>query len=401
MDRNLELAILDEFFDHHGRRTTSMAAQPHRNPASVYIDPDRLKAETDTMLLGRPVLVALSPDLPAPGDYFAVEIAGTPLLLVRGEDAIVRCFLNACRHRGGRVADGRGRAGRAFACPYHSWTYDLDGRLLGQPQARGCFAGPGTAHSDLLPLPVAERFGMIFARLRGDEPIDVEESLTGLAPELASHQFDSYWFSAERSGEWSTNWKLAVDTFLEGYHIFALHRSSLSPVFLSTPCLTETTGDHGRMVVFRRSVTGLTELDRAEWRLRPHSTIVYRIFPNVVLNLPSSGHVELWRVEPVDENPGRCRVTVRFFVPAEPESAKGRSFWQKNIDLTTSVVFEEDFRQQEDIYRTLRTGLLPDVVYGRNEPSLIAQHEAYTRALSAGDPHPAAHVDRPRVMTSN
>jgi hypothetical protein len=121
----------------------------------------------------------------------------------------------------------------------------------------------------------------------------------------------------------------------------------------------------------------------------------------VVLNLPSSGHVELWRVEPVDENPGRCRVTVRFFVPAEPESAKVRSFWQKNIDLTTSVVFEEDFRQQEDIYRTLRTGLLPDVVYGRNEPSLIAQHEAYTRALSAGDPHPAAHVDRPRVMTSN
>ncbi|MGH7750626.1 MAG: aromatic ring-hydroxylating oxygenase subunit alpha, partial [Candidatus Dormibacteria bacterium] len=284
MDRHVELAVLDEFFDQHARRSTSMANEPHRNPAAAYVDPDRLTAEIDLLMRARPTLVALSPDLPATGEFRTVEVAGVPLLLVRGEDAVVRCYLNACRHRGGRVADGSGRAGRAFVCPYHSWTYDLDGKLLGQPQARGCFAGPGTQHSDLIPLPVAERFGMIFVRAGVDEPIDIAAELSGLAPELASHDFASYVVGAEHSGEWATNWKLAVDTFLEGYHIFALHRTTLSPDFLSAPCLTETAGDHGRMTVFRRSVVGLKELERAEWRLRPHTTIVYRIFPNVVLN---------------------------------------------------------------------------------------------------------------------
>jgi phenylpropionate dioxygenase-like ring-hydroxylating dioxygenase large terminal subunit len=388
MDRRVELAVLDEFFEQRAARSTSLADEPYRNPATVYTDPARLRAEADSLLRGRPALVALSPDLPATGTYLSREVNGVPLLLVRGEDAAVRCYLNACRHRGGRVADGAGRAGRAFTCPYHAWTYDHDGRLLGRPQARGCFADPGTPGSDLIPVPVAERFGMIFVRLSGagseDERIDVEAELTGLAPELASHDLDGYWFAEEHAGEWDTNWKLAVDTFLEGYHIFALHRSTLAPDFLSAPCHTEIMGDHGRMAVFRRSTVGLEETPRDEWRLRPHTTIVYRIFPNVVLNLPSSGHAELWRIEPVGDDPGRCRVSVRFYLPAEPETDKARNFWRKNVDLTVGVVFEEDFRQQEDIYRTLRSGLLPDVVYGRNEPSLIAQHQAYERALVDG-----------------
>jgi phenylpropionate dioxygenase-like ring-hydroxylating dioxygenase large terminal subunit len=391
MDRHIELKVLDQFFDLHRRKTTSMAEEPYRNPASVYIDPVRFRREIDILFRGRPTLVALSSDLPATGEFLTTEVADIPLLLLRGEDGVVRCFLNACRHRGGRVASGAGRTGRAFVCPYHSWTYDLDGALLGQPQARECFPTTAQGLTNLIALPVAERFGMIFVRPGGKEPVDVEGELTGLAPELASHEFEGYWFAAEHCADWTMNWKLAIDTFLEGYHIFALHRTTLSPDFLSAPCLTETIGDHGRMVVLRRSVIGLLEQDREEWALRPHSTIVYRIFPNAVLNLPSSGHVELWRVYPKDDDPGRCRVSVRFYLPAEPVTEKAKTFWQKNIDLTVSVVFGEDFRQQEDIHRTLRSGLLPDVVYGRNEPSLIAQHQGYARVLSgAEDCHSAA-----------
>lgn len=324
-------------------------------------------------------------DLPTTGEYLTTDVADVPVILVRGEDGVVRCYLNACRHRGGRVASGAGRTGRAFVCPYHAWTYDLDGRLLGQPQARGCFPATDKESTSLLTLPVAERFGMVFVRLAGSDPIDVEAELTGMAPELASHDLEGYWFAAEHSGEWGMNWKLALDTFLEGYHIFSLHRRTLSPDFLSVPSTTETLGDHGRMVVFRRSVTELQEQDRDNWQLRPHSTIVYRVFPNAILNFPSSGHVELWQIFPKDDDPGRCRVSVRFYLPAEPQTDKVKAFWQKNIDLTVSVVFDEDFKQQEDIHRTLRSGLLPDVVYGRNEPSLIEQHEAYARALRGTD----------------
>jgi phenylpropionate dioxygenase-like ring-hydroxylating dioxygenase large terminal subunit len=145
--------------------------------AHVYTDPDRLAGEVQTLFRGRPLVVALSADLVDTGDYVATEAAGVPLLLVRGEDAEVRAFLNICRHRGGRVASGRGRPGRAFKCPYHSWAYDLNGDLLGQPLARDAFEGLDPAEFGLVAVPVVERFGVILVRLGSDEPIDAGAEL--------------------------------------------------------------------------------------------------------------------------------------------------------------------------------------------------------------------------------
>jgi phenylpropionate dioxygenase-like ring-hydroxylating dioxygenase large terminal subunit len=136
-----------------------MAEEPYRNPASAYVDPVRSHREIEVLFRGRPTLVAPSPDLPATGEFLTTEVADIPLLLLRGEDGVVRCYLNARRHRGGRVA-GPGRAGRAFVCPYHSWTDDFDGALLGQPQARECFPTTAQGLTNLIALPVDERFGI-------------------------------------------------------------------------------------------------------------------------------------------------------------------------------------------------------------------------------------------------
>ena len=79
-----------------------------------------------------PLAVALSCDVREPGDFDTVEIAQRPLLIVRGDDGVVRTFLNICRHRGAQVVDGCGHT-RRFTCPYHSWVYDTRGRLVGVP----------------------------------------------------------------------------------------------------------------------------------------------------------------------------------------------------------------------------------------------------------------------------
>ncbi|MBV9311008.1 MAG: Rieske 2Fe-2S domain-containing protein, partial [Solirubrobacterales bacterium] len=105
-------AILQRFFDLREAHTTTLAPAVMRQRASVYTDPDRLAAEKATLFFGRPLVVGLSADLSGTGECVATEVAGVPLLLVRGEDAEVRCFLNICRHRGGRVFAGRGRPGR-------------------------------------------------------------------------------------------------------------------------------------------------------------------------------------------------------------------------------------------------------------------------------------------------
>jgi phenylpropionate dioxygenase-like ring-hydroxylating dioxygenase large terminal subunit len=374
--------ILHRFFELREAHTTVLAPEPYRERASVYTDPDRLEQEVATLFRGHPLVVGLSADLPATGDYVATEAAGVPLLLVRGEDAEVRGFLNICRHRGGRVATGRGRPGRAFKCPYHSWAYDLNGDLLGQPLARDAFEGLDRDRLGLLPVPVAERFGLIFARVGGNAPIDVAAELGGVGPEIGELGLDGYLFFDERSGVFDANWKLIYDTFLESYHIFSLHRDSIGPDLLSTPFVADTFGAHARANVMRREVTKLLELPEAEWDLRANSSLVYLLFPSALINLPMSGHAELWEVYPEPGDPHRTRVTLKFYVPEEP-SEEQRQFWETNVKFTQRVVFKEDFDQQQDIHRSLRTGLMPDVIYGRNEPLLIHHHEQVELALAA------------------
>jgi phenylpropionate dioxygenase-like ring-hydroxylating dioxygenase large terminal subunit len=375
--------ILKTFFALRDAHTTTMAAQPYRQQATVYTDPERLAGEQRMLFRGRPLMVGLGGDLPATGEVVSTEAAGVPLLLVRGEDAAVRCFLNICRHRGGRVFTGRGRPGRALKCPYHSWAYDLDGELLGQPLARDAFDGLERSGLGLIPVPVAERYGLIFARPGGVEPIDVEAELSGLGPEISDFDLGNWAFYDQRQGVFDANWKLIHDTFTEAYHVFSLHHDTLAPDMLSTPFVGESFGPHTRGVVMRKEVTTLLERPEEEWELLPYASVVYLLFPSVVINLPMSGHAELWEIYPEPDDPHRTRVTVRFYVPRLPEDDETRAFWDANVRFTEKVVFNEDFAQQQDIHRSLRSGLMPEVVYGRNEPALIHHHEQVALALDA------------------
>ncbi len=382
--------ILHRFFALRDGHTTTLAPAVHRERAAAYTDPERLAAELAVLFRGRPLVVGLSADVPDTGDCFATEVAGVPLLLVRGEDGRIRAFLNICRHRGGRVFSGRGRPGRALKCPYHSWAYDLDGELLGQPLARDAFAELDRCELGLIPVAVAERFGMLIARVGGEpaagpatpDPIDVEQELCGLGPELADFGFEEWCYFDQRSGVFDANWKLIHDTFTETYHVFSLHRDTLAPDMLSTPFAGEAFGPHTRGVVARKEIAKLLERPESEWELRPYASIVYLLFPSVVINLPMSGHAELWEIYPEFDDPHRSRVSVRFYVPRSRAGEDERAFWDANVRFTHRVVFEEDFGQQQDIHRSLRSGLMPEVVYGRNEPALIHHHQQIDRALA-------------------
>src|SRR5579884_2621008 len=376
--------ILRTFFALRDAHTTTLAPEPYLQRAAVYTDPARLADEREALFRERPLLVALSADLPDTGDCVATEAAGVPLLLIRGEDAVVRGFLNICRHRGGRVFSGRGRPGRAIKCPYHSWAYDLDGALLGQPLARDAFEGNELG---LLPVPVTERFGLIFALVGGagsKRAIELERWLGALGPDLADFGFERWRFYQQLGGVFEANWKLIHDTFTETYHVFSLHRDTLAPDMLSTPFVCEHFGPHSRGVVMRKEVTSLLERPQTEWELRPFASIVYLLFPSAVINLPMSGHAELWTIYPEPDDPDRTRVNVSFYVPEAADTDERRAFWDANVQFTHRVVFDEDFSQQQDIHRSLRTGLMEQVIYGRNEPVLIHHHQQIEQALGEG-----------------
>ncbi len=392
MDRTTQVTLLRRLFDLHQAGSTTMADHVRHQPIRAYTDPEHLERELRGLFRGRPLVVGMSGDLPACGAYRAQDVAGVPALLVRGEDAVVRGFLNSCRHRGSRVAEGSGTVGRVFKCQYHSWCYDTHGTLVGQPLAQDAFAEVAPGALGLVPLPVAEVGGLLVLNPSAEaKPIDGASLFAGLGAELTSLALGEYTLLAEQHHVLACNWKQPYETFLESYHVFGLHRDTLSKQLLSKPMLSDFFGPHGRGVLMNRDTLALLDIDESLWGLRESVNLVYWLFPNAVLSLPRSGHAELWLTYPDPRDPSACRVHLKFYVPAADAEAR-EGFWRRMLDYTSKIVLSEDFQQQVRIQQGITSGSHPGLVFGRNEPALIHFHESLDAALDASSERRTARV---------
>ena len=128
MNHDDEVRLITSFLDHHARHESIKAGAVTTVSVDAYRSPEIHAAERDALFRGRPQFVGLSADLPEPGTYFTRADLVVPTVLTRDEAGRARAFANVCRHRGAEVARGRGDA-RQLSCPYHAWTYGLDGAL--------------------------------------------------------------------------------------------------------------------------------------------------------------------------------------------------------------------------------------------------------------------------------
>ena len=350
------------------------------NPATAYTDPGRFARERRRLFRDGPVFFALSCELTAPGSYLTGRFDGVPVVVVRQPDGSLRAMVNACRHRGAPIVQPDGGAGEvsALSCPYHAWTYDLGGRLRSRPMSEGAFDDV-PVECDLHPLAVAERYGMVFVRAGGPEPIDVDAFLGGAEDDLGAFGLADYVPIATRTRTWRMNWKLMLDTFTESYHIRTLHRRTLAPTFNSDCVLFEPFGRNLVSIGLRKDVLDEVAKPREEWSLLPYGTIQYFIVPNALV-VHQIDHVEVWRFEPVDVR--TTIATTSIYAPTEPHSDSARGYFVKNLDLLMEVTGTEDFPLMEQIQANLDSGALPEVVYGRIEPPLIHLHRAVDEALA-------------------
>jgi phenylpropionate dioxygenase-like ring-hydroxylating dioxygenase large terminal subunit len=301
-------------------------------------------------------------------------------VVLRQRDGSLRGFVNACRHRASRLLGEAGSTGAAIVCPYHGWTYGLDGALRARPRAEAGFDDLAKADLALHPIAVAEAHGLVFARVRGAEPFTVDSALHGAEEELAAYGLATYYPIETRVQELPINWKLVVDTFTEPYHIPFLHKATIAPDYLSDQWIYDLYGPHARFVGLRRSVLEeLAKPDEAERRLLPHATTEYLLLPNAVL-VHQIDHVELWRLTPLAVD--RTRVATSVFAPRAPASEKERAYWVRNLDALLDVTNREDFPAMARIQANLASGAVPEVVYGRMEPVLAHFHAAVDAALA-------------------
>lgn len=189
-------------------------------PKSVYVSPEFHAAE-QRHIFGREWLCAGRAEaLPEPGDYLAMEIAGEPVIILRDREGQLRGLSNVCRHRMSTLVQGRGHL-RALTCPYHGWTYNLDGSLRGAP---GMGLNRDFCKDDVaLPaIRVEDWHGWILVTLNPDAPPPAQ-ALAGVDRLVGHLDMARYREVFREEFDWDTNWKVLAENFMESYHLPVCH----------------------------------------------------------------------------------------------------------------------------------------------------------------------------------
>jgi phenylpropionate dioxygenase-like ring-hydroxylating dioxygenase large terminal subunit len=382
-----QIALLKRLLHFVETKTTCMAETPYRNPVTTYTDPARLQREQRELFHREPLLIGFASELARPGDYKTDDYSGVPILVVRGRDGRLRAFLNVCRHRGAKVVAGCGSA-RVFSCPYHAWTYDLAGQVTHIPEER-CFPDVKAERPSLAPLPLCEKHGLVWViampAADGATSFDVDAWLGAeLADELEAYNFAVWPHYETRVLHKKMNWKLAIDTFHEGYHIGALHRKTIAPLFVNAVDF-KAFGPHLRMSIARSKIIRLKDKPESEWDAMWNTALVYTMLPNAVLVM-NGDHAELWRIFPEENQVDRSVVALSFYIPKPVASDEEKRHWDANVDLTMLFVEQEDFAVGESIQAGFLSGAQSHTVYGQNEPALIHFHRSLHQMMG-----PSAH----------
>lgn len=193
-------------------------------PTEVYTSPDFLRAELQQIFGKEWFCVGRASTLAEPGDYVTCDLAGQPIIVLRDRDGALRAMSNVCRHRMSTLLEGRGRT-RAIVCPYHAWTYNLDGSLRGAPAMAQNEAFCKEAYQ-LPPVRCEDWLGWVFISL-DPEATPVAERLAALETMIAAYDMTRYTEAFQEEHVWDTNWKVLAENFMESYHLPVCHAGTI------------------------------------------------------------------------------------------------------------------------------------------------------------------------------
>ncbi len=364
-------ALAERVLTHIGDGTTDRAAGSWREPVDNYRDPDRFSCEVE-LLRRLPVPLCPSVALSDRGSYVAIDAAGRPLVAVRDRDGVVRVFKNACRHRGTAVADGCGQA-PSLVCPYHGWVYHLDGTLRHVPHRDG-FDTLDERDAGLVEVPSVEVGGFVVVDQDGGS--DLSQVTLPRTPVL-----DTPVFVGRTESTVDANWKVFVESFLEGYHIKSTHRETFFPFGYDNVNVVEHVGPHTRVTFPFRRIEKLRDRPASERRLGGYVTRAVNLFPNVIV-AELSHHTTVAILEPLDV--ATTKMTSFQLVAAAAVDADRESGVSEAADRDLRFV-QQGVREDQAMVRAVQRGLDSDVgghfTFGRFEGGLTHFHRHLTDAL--------------------
>lgn len=346
-------------------------AQAWTLQAKLYFDPATASEERDGIFSRTWQVAGRRDQVLKPGDYCTVEIAGEPLLIVRGSDTKLRAFYNVCRHRAGPPAEGCGSR-KVLRCGYHGWTYNLEGRLLNAPEMDGTH---NFRHEDfgLLPVRCEEWARWVFVNLDDHAPALIED-LRELPQQAAKFPLEKLRFHARREYRMKCNWKTYVDNYLEGYHLPSVHPGLNRELDYGS----YETQEFARHSLQLSPIRGPENESTTERRYKSGdglSAEYYWIFPNWMLNCYPDN------------------VSINIIVPLAPEETLAICEWyvlpEKASAANEAVNFSdqiqiEDGRICEAVQRNLRSRSYERGRFSpKQERSVHHFHRLYAGAMNA------------------
>lgn len=364
-------AVIARLLEHIENGTTDQADGVWREPVEHYTSEQRLSEERERVLKRWPVVFCPSAVLPELTSYVAKEAAGVPLLATRGRDGVVRVFKNACRHRGMQVAEGSGKK-NVFSCPYHGWTYQLDGELINIPHEAG-FPDVEKSCNGLVAVEAREQDGLVY--VVQDPTPNCWDALDDI-PKLLN---DDQLVLEESEYLVDANWKIFAESSLEGYHIKPTHKDTFYPYGYDNTNLVELFGRNGRITFPFRRIEKLADLPPQEWQIDGRVTQVSNLFPNVlVATLSHFTNVVVF--EPVAVNKTLVRTwTLSNRGAAQTEYAKAEVKRDKDFN---AIGLKEDQDVVESIQRGLASNANSHLTFGKYEKLIAHLHRNLQEVLS-------------------
>ncbi len=315
-------------------------------PSSWYTDARVADLERRAVFGRTWQLFARADQLREPGCYVTGEVAGEPVVAVRGDDGALRAFYNVCRHHAAAVMTAPSGQAQHLRCPYHGWTYALDGTLRGVPDFAGV-CNFDRARSGLVPIGIATWENLVFVNL-DPNALSLPASLGDLGARVAPLELGALHFAERRTYTLACNWKVFVDNYLDGgYHVPHLHKGLGSILKYS-----EYTIENGATYCVQSAPIDAEAGEAAAAPLIPRElrqgqAFYYWIYPNLMLNW-YHGYLDTNLVIPLGID--KTLVIFDFYFDDVSESARERN--QKSIAVSDRIQ-DEDHAICESVQRGL------------------------------------------------
>jgi len=366
---------------HSKEGTVPLDAEVKRVPARNYFDVDRWELEMDRIFRRVPLVLGFSCELGEAHSYKALDVMGTPVLLVRGDDGEVRSFVNMCSHRGAQVMEEGTGVARRFSCPYHAWTYDQRGDLVGMLD-KANFGEVDMSCLGLTALPVAERAGIVFGGITPGMEFDIDAFLCGYGEMLEHLDLANCTFVGRQQAD-GPNWKLAYDGYLDFYHLPILHKDTFGPTY-NNKTINDAWGPHQRNVQPDQRWNALDGLTEDEWPITKLTGGIWTIFPHIsIASFDAGGKLFMISQLFPGDTPETSVTTQNFLATFEPDDEQN-SLIDKQMDFLLHVVRDEDYYTGNRIQRAVKTGAKTEFLFGRNEGPCQRFH-GWVDALVAAD----------------